>query len=295
MSRDSFVPRLILHGGLESAAYFARNKADKQKTLRDIAATAYETLRRGSAMDAVVEAVRRLEDCPLFNAGTGAVIQNDGVIRLSAAVMDGATRRFSGVMNIRDIQNPVLLARMLQDVPDRVLSGEEALAYARAQSIAFYNPETPQRRADFLARSTSMPQRSAPDGEKPFSTVGCVALDATGALAAATSTGGKGFEIPGRVSDSATVAGNYANAHAAISCTGIGEDIVSAACAAAIATRAEDGMTLKEACERSVQALHRIGGAAGCIALTPSGEWAATGTHPTLTWAMCDGSVTVFE
>ncbi|RZL45983.1 MAG: asparaginase, partial [Pedobacter sp.] len=122
-----------------------------------------------------------------------------------------------------------------------------------------------------------------------------VALDAEGNLAAATSTGGKGFEIPCRVSDSATVAGNYANQHAGISCTGVGEDIVSNATAAKIVTRVTDGFSLKDACDKSFAELKAFDGFAGVIGITSSGEIYHCDSHPYMVWASFDVNLQVFN
>jgi len=125
-------------------------------------------------------------------------------------------------------------------------------------------------------------------------TVGCVALDVFGNLAAATSTGGKGFEIPGRVSDSATTAGNYANAFAGISCTGVGEDIVSGAVASNTVTRVTDGMPLALAVEKTLSELKPFDGFAGVIGISSTGEIYHADTHPYMVWALCDEGVEIF-
>ena len=124
----------------------------------------------------------------------------------------------------------------------RLLSGKGAQNFAREHGFDYYNPEIPQRRWEYEKRLSDSIR---------LGTVGCVALDLHGDLAAATSTGGKGFEIPGRVSDSATAAGNYSNSFAGISCTGVGEDIVSGAVAVKIVTRVTDGLSLHYATEKN--------------------------------------------
>src|SRR5690606_12655053 len=116
-----------------------------------------------------------------------------------------------------------------------------------------------------------------------------------GNIAAATSTGGKGFEIPGRVSDSPTVAGNYANSFAGISCTGIGEDIVSAGLAVKIATRVTDGLSLKEAVERCFGELLPFNGFAGVIGISSKGEICHYDSHPYMVWAAYDKQMSVFQ
>jgi L-asparaginase len=120
-------------------------------------------------------------------------------------------------------------------------------------------------------------------------TVGCVALDADGKLAAATSTGGKGFEIPGRISDSATVAGNYVNAFCGVSLTGVGEDIVSNATAAKIVTRVTDGFTLERAFEKTFAELKPYDGFAGAISIDKDGNLFHQDSHPSMVFASFDG------
>ena len=120
-------------------------------------------------------------------------------------------------------------------------------------------------------------------------TVGCVAMDSHGKLAAATSTGGKGFELVGRISDSATVAGNYANQHCAVSCTGVGEDIVSNATAAKIVTRVSDGMTIEHAFDRTFLELKEIDGFAGAIGIDKYGNIFHKDSYPKMVFASFDG------
>lgn len=278
-------PKVILHGGFfsESGTNDDVKKA-KQNALREIAEKAYAYLKSHSAVETVAFTVSLLEDCDLFNAGTGSQIQGDGKIRMSAAIMDGTTSKFAGVINIEDVRNPVYIAQSLLHYEDSVLGGPEALSFARRIGVEHYNPETLQRRKEFE-------EKSAAAGK---GTVGCVALDAKGRLAAATSTGGKGFEMPGRISDSATVAGNYANAFAAVSCTGVGEDIVSGAVAAKIVTRVTDGFTLREAAEKTLRELKPYDGFAGIIAISAKGEIYHLDSHPYMVWAAFSSRVETF-
>ena len=242
---------------------------------------AFQYLSAHTALETVVYAVSLLEDDTLFNAGTGSQIQGDGKIRMSAAVMDGETQKMSGVINIEEVKNPVLVAERLLNYDDRILGGEGATAFARQQGFGEYSVETPQRRAEFEAKLAASGQ----------GTVGCVALDRQGKLAVATSSGGKGFEIPGRISDSATVAGNYANAHCAVSMTGVGEDIVSNATAVKIVTRVTDGMPIRDAFARTFEELLPYDGFAGAIAIDSRGTVFHQDSHPNMVFASFDGSV----
>jgi L-asparaginase len=279
--------KIILHGGFfsELGTTDAIKKA-KQQALAEIAKKSFDFLKNHTALQTVVYAVEQLEDNDLFNAGTGSQIQRDGKIRMSASMMDGVTQRFSGVINIEDVKNPIRVAERLMTVDDRVLGGEGATQFARGNGFEYFSTETEVRRKEYDSKLKA--SRSG--------TVGCVVLDLFGNLAAATSTGGKGFEIPGRISDSATVAGNFANAHCGVSCTGVGEDIVSAAIAAKIVTRVTDGMSLQQACEKTFAELKPYDGFAGAIAIDKNGTMYHLDSHPTMVFASYDGeSLKVFE
>jgi len=279
--------KVIIHGGFfsESSTNQETKKA-KQDALAEIVSKAYEFLATHTAVETVVYAVSLLEDNELFNAGIGSQIQSDGKVRLSASLMDGNTQKFSGVINLENVKNPIAVAQQLLQYDDRVLSGEGALAFARKNNFEYFDPITVQRQSEYEQKLNQQDRKG---------TVGCVALDGDGNLAAATSTGGKGFEIPCRVSDSATVAGNFANNFAGISCTGVGEDIVSGALAAKIVTRVSDGFTLKNACDKSFEELKHIDGFAGVVGITGDGEIYHCDSHPYMVWASFDVSLQVFN
>lgn len=274
-------PKLIIHGGFfsESSTDQATKQA-KQAALANIARRAHAYLLTHTALETVAFANELLENDALFNAGLGSQIQSDGQVRMSAAIMDAVSLRFGGVINIQHVQNPIRIAEQLLPYDDRVLGGEGANAFAQKLQAPFFDPRTPQRIAEFEAKAAA----------RGTGTVGCVALDAAGRLAAATSTGGKGFEMVGRISDSATVAGNYANAHCAVSCTGVGEDIVSAAVAVKIVTRVTDGLSMAQAFERTFAELKVIDGFAGAIGINAQGEIFHLDSHPSMVYAWTDGA-----
>lgn len=279
--------KLIIHGGFFSESSSSEEtKIAKQKALSEIVTSGYEYLQSHTALETVTYVVSLLEDHELFNAGTGGQIQSDGKLRMSASIMDGKSLRFSGVINIEDVKNPVQVALKLMDKEDRVLSGPGALAFARQHGFDYHNPITPQRQQEFEEKRNQRNNKG---------TVGCVALDAHGNIAAATSTGGKGFEIPCRVSDSATVAGNYANRFAGVSCTGVGEDIVNVGLALKIVTRVSDGMPLQQATEKSFDELKDFDGFAGVIAISSNGDIYHANSHPYMVWAAFDGRLQVFN
>jgi L-asparaginase len=279
--------KLIIHGGFFSeSATNQETKRAKQTALSEVVRLAYGYLQDHSAVETVVYAISLLEDNELFNAGLGSQIQSDGKVRLSASLMDGATQRFSGVINIEDVKNPIQVSEELLAYDDRVLSGSGALAFARVNGYEFFDPITHQRRKEYEERLNQ---------QQRLGTVGCVVLDRFNNLAAGTSTGGKGFEIPCRVSDSATVAGNFANSFAGISCTGVGEDIVNAALAAKIVTRVTDGFNLKDACEKSFGEMKEFDGFAGVIGIAKNGDVYHQDSHPYMVWASYDDEMRVFD
>ena len=198
---------------------------------------------------------------------------------MSAAIMDGETQKMIGVINIEAVKNPVQVAQILLDYDDRILGGSGATNFARAHGFESFSTEIPQRKAEYEAKLKSM----------GTGTVGCVALDQNGKIAVATSTGGKGFEIPGRISDSATVAGNYANAFCGVSLTGVGEDIVSNATAAKIVTRVTDGFSLEDAFTKTFSELKPYDGFAGAIAIDNQGNVFHQDSHPSMVFDSFDG------
>jgi L-asparaginase len=247
--------------------------------LERIVKQSYVFLTNHSALETVVFAVSLLEDDALFNAGIGSQIQSDRKIRMSAAVMDGSTQKMSGVINIEDVQNPIQVAQMLMNFDDRVLGGSGATNFARQNGFESFSTEIPQRRVEYETKLKA----------SGLGTLGCVALDKNNKIAVATSTGGKGFEILGRISDSATVAGNYANQFCGVSLTGVVEDIVSNASAAKIVTRLTDGFSLQEAFEKTFQELKTYDGFAEAIAIDCDGNIRHQDSHPTMGFASFDG------
>lgn len=272
--------KIIIHGGFFSeSSTNLETKIAKQAALLRIVKDSYEYLKLHTALETVVYAVSLLEDDELFNAGIGSQIQSDGKIRMSAALMDGTSMKMSGVINIEDVKNPIQVAEVLMNVDDRILGGSGATNFAREHGFEVFSTEIPQRKAEYEAKLKST----------GTGTVGCVALDSDGKIAVATSTGGKGFEIPGRISDSATVAGNYANAFCGVSLTGVGEDIVSGAVATKIVTRVTDGFSLEAAFEKTFNELKPFDGFAGAIAIDYNGNIYHQDSHPSMVFASFDG------
>jgi len=248
------------------------------QSLDGISRTLWTQLEAGSAaLDVAVEAAVLLEDDPLFNAGLGSKLQRDGAARLSAALMNGENARFSGVVNIEGILNPIRLCAHLQNERDRVLSGQGALERARALGLQEGDVRTP---------AAIDAWQQAIDGET--GTIGAIVLDNHGRIAASTSTGGRGMEGRGRVSDSCTVAGNYATQHAGVSCTGIGEDIVDGALAVRLVTAVEGGTPIRSAATAIEEQMLANNWKAGLIGLDASGTWAAIHTTGIMYWHAID-------
>lgn len=241
----------------------------------------------GAGIDAVNAAVRVLEDSPLFNAGHGAVLNSAGEVELDAAIMDGATRRAGAIAAVKRIKNPIDLARLVMDRSAHVLLvGEGAEAFAREQGVPmvpqdYFITEHRKKQLERIRRE----ELSGPDTRSPwqmeratdrFGTVGAVALDRRGDLAAGTSTGGIANKKPGRVGDSPLIgAGTYAdNATCAVSCTGHGEYFMRVVAAHEIAALiAHGGLTLRAAAERVAKMeLTELGGEGGLIAVDRQGH-----------------------
>ncbi|HKL62866.1 MAG TPA: isoaspartyl peptidase/L-asparaginase [Woeseiaceae bacterium] len=234
----------------------------------------------GSAMDAVTAAVVSLEDAPLFNAGRGAVFNHEGGHELDASVMDGASLAAGAVAAVRRVRNPVLAARaVLEHTSHVLLAGDGAEAFAREKGLAMVKPDwfsTPQRRAEWnRARAAAGTDGAAPPEKFSLGTVGAVALDAGGSLAAATSTGGLTNKRWGRVGDTPVIgAGTWAeNGVCAVSTTGDGEYLLRTAAAHEVAALIRHaGADLATAARRAIEErLAALGGSGGLIALDGAG------------------------
>ncbi|WP_250535384.1 isoaspartyl peptidase/L-asparaginase [Caballeronia sp. AZ10_KS36] len=299
----SAIPVIAIHGGAGTILRSAMStdaEARYHAALGDILRAGQRVLADGgSALDAVTEAVRLLEDCPLFNAGHGAVFTAAGTHELDASIMDGATLDAGAISCVTRVKNPVLAARRVLDVSEHVMfTGAGAEAFAQAQGLQFVDPSyfhTDARYQQWLnARgksgtlldhdaATRAAQQSQESGEddpidpkKKFGTVGAVALDARGHLAAATSTGGMTNKQAGRVGDAPLIgAGCYANdATCAVSTTGTGEMFIRMLAAYDVSAQMEyRGLTLEAAAEDVVmKKLPRIDGRGGLIAVDAHGN-----------------------
>lgn len=260
---------LIAHGG--AGNWRPGSEEDAVAGLREAVEKGRAVLRAGaSALDAVCATVVALEDNPIFNAGTGAVLNFDGFCELDACVMEGGgaapaetgsnTPRAGAVAALTRVKNPILVARKVMEETDHVmLAGEGALRFARVMGFPDHDPVTPARRADWEDKrkhldeilgkhSLRMRRFLKQHPEYAGGTVGAAAVDANGVLAAATSTGGVTMKLVGRVGDSPLPgAGNYASQRIAASATGTGEYVMRSLATRAISEAVERGASLEDA------------------------------------------------
>ncbi len=274
-------PALIVHGGCGTPpAGHEQPRYDACERAADVGWAILQSER--SAEEAVEAAVRRLEDEPVLNAGTGSYLQADGVARLDASLMtsDG---RAGAVAQVPGLKNPIRLARYLLEQDAHVmLSGREALELALRLGHEAAVVATPDKIAYWCNHLTDAYQRLdyermgadwKSENPRRLGTVGCVAVDAQGRLAAGTSTGGTGQCYPGRVGDTPIIgAGTYCTAKAAVSMTGVGERIMVLLCAKRLTDLRADGRDLEGAAGVVMEELARVEGAAGLIAIDASGN-----------------------
>jgi L-asparaginase / beta-aspartyl-peptidase len=246
----------------------------------------YAVLKRGgTSLEAVETVITALEDSPLFNAGKGAVFADDGSIELDASLMEGATRRCGAVASVKHIKNPISLARLVMERSNHVLmvsTGAEDFAVEQGITLVpqdYFFTEHQWRAFQGARAAAGKPALPRPAAVGDHGTVGCVAMDHAGHLAAGTSTGGLMGKRHGRVGDSPLIgAGTYADDRTcAVSCTGHGEDFIRAGVARDIAARIEyKGVTLAEACSAALAALPEASG--GVIAIDREGRIATPST-----------------
>ena len=279
-------PVLVMHGGAGVIRKDLTSEKEKlvRADLEEALNTGYAVLKSGgTSLDAVSKAIVVLEDSPRFNAGKGAVFTHDGKNELDAAIMDGATLRAGAIANVHRVKNPILLARAVMEKSTHVmLVGDGAEAFAQQVGITLVDPSYfrtderwPQLQEALKAERDK--QASTLGRAIHYGTVGAVALDAQGHLAAATSTGGMTDKRWGRVGDSPVIgAGTYANAHCAVSATGWGEYYIRAVAAHDICARVEYAKTpVKDAANAVVMdVVPKLGGDGGVIALDADGNFA---------------------
>lgn len=272
---------LAIHGGAGTilrSAITPTIEAEYRRGLEDALSAGWEILvRRGSSLDAVEAAVVSLEDFPLFNAGRGSVFTSEGKNEMDAAIMDGTNMKAGAVAFVRNIKNPVKLARLVMEQTEHVLlAGEGANQFAAQLGLEtepdkyFFTDHRWQQLQDAISAGRIQLDHSA----KPIGTVGAVACDSSGHLAGATSTGGMTNKKFGRVGDTALIgAGTYADDTCAVSCTGHGEFFILASTAHDVAARMKyKGLSLEDAARETIGHLTSIGGEGGLIAVDAHGN-----------------------
>lgn len=277
---------LAIHGGAGAISrdlYSEEEIKEYKEALFHGLRSGYSLLEKGgSAVDVVSQAVKILEDFPIFNAGRGSVLAADGRIQMDASIMCGKTFRCGAVTLVEKVKNPIMAARLVMErTPHRILGGADADRFAFENGLEMEEADyfKTEHRAEQLkeAQERGMIQldHDPGDGGDNSNTVGAVALDAKGNLAAATSTGGLTNKMPGRVSDSSIIgSGTYANNDTlAISATGTGDVFIqNVSCYDAHALMAYGKVPLAEACDQILSRVHLRDGRGGVIALTRSGE-----------------------
>ena len=281
--------KLVIHGGSGSmrrdGLTAELDEAGRAGLAAALAAGEAILAADGSALDAVEAAARVLEEDPCFNAGRGSVLAYDGHVELDASIMDGRDRRCGAVAGLRSTRAPISAARaVMEQSPHVLMSYEGADDFAREVGLEqvpnrwFQTAERRRQLAELLA-SGSDPF----DAELKYGTIGAVAVDANGHVAAATSTGGLTAKRWGRIGDSPLIgAGTYADDRAAaVSATGLGEIFIRAAAAHELCARIRlGGEGLRQALDGVLAEVEALGGSGGLIAVAPSGEAAWGFTTP---------------
>jgi len=283
---------LVIHGGagtIGRSDITPEKESEYRAGLERALTAGYEILKRGgSSLDATEAAVRVLEDDPHFNAGRGSVFTSAGTNEMDAAVMDGKTLAAGAVAVLKHVKNPISLARLVMEKSGHVMiDGEGAEAFAKENGVELVDQKYffTQARWEALQKIKAAEKKRTGGAGKAFiitdqdrhGTVGAVALDKNGNLAAATSTGGTTNKRPGRVGDSPVIgAGTYANnATCAVSATGDGEYFIRASVGHDISALIEyRGMSLKDAAQAVLDKVAKLGGTGGLIAIDHEGKMA---------------------
>ncbi len=272
---------IAVHGGAsEDSSFLQKNKKECERGLADAVQTGHHILKKGgSALDAVEATIKVLEDNPLFNAGRGSALNCKGEVEMDASIMDGHSLKAGAISMVRNIKNPISLARAVMEHTRHVFfSGYGAQEIARLQQLAL-EPDayfiTEHQYDEFFALNKQETQQDIL-AKKIMGTVGAVALDQFGNVVAGTSTGGTSNCLAGRIGDSCVIgAGCYANnSSCAVSGTGEGEFLITGAIAHSIAMYMElNKMSVQEACDYVIHTRNKHSkGQIGVISISPAGE-----------------------
>ena len=281
---------LAIHGGAGGdGSWRGLTSLDPERIrcLRNVLQSIGDALDSGSidALEAVTMAVELMENEPLFNAGIGSVLDEDGTVTMDASIMNGSDGAAGSVVNVRRIRHPIRAANcILKQGWPVMLNSEAADVFAINNGVEEVKPswlvtDLRQKQWDRWRENNARPGATDEDDSvldhdlEGMGTVGAVALDKNGDVAAATSTGGMTGKPKGRIGDTPIIgAGTWADQHIAVSCTGVGEAFIRTCAAHRLASKFESGLTLDEACSDVLGAVEPIGGRGGVIAVTAKGE-----------------------
>jgi len=276
---------IIVHGGAGRVKEHKRERV--LEGIKNAALAGFKVLQNGgSALDACEEAVKSLEDNPVFNAGTGSVLTLDGRCEMDAAIMKGSTLEAGAVAGVDNLKNPISLARKVMEETDHVLLiGDGAMKFARIMGFTEYNPITEERKKEWqelrerLLSGEPLHWHKIQDLLKKYpellrGTVGCVALDDNGEVVAGTSTGGVFLKLFGRVGDTPLLgAGTYATLFGGASATGIGEGIMRTVLAKTVCDFMRMGLSAEKAAQAGIDLInHTVKTETGIIAIDKNGN-----------------------
>ena len=286
--KESAVFSIVIHGGagtMDREKMSIEKELEYKKTLEEALNKGYEVLENnGNSERAVIEAIKVMEDSPLFNAGKGAVLDERGEASLDASFMTGKNLNAGAIAGVKKIKNPILAAySVMKNTPQVLLISEGADQFAKEQGLDMVDNSyfITERRKIQLQKNKALSQlqdkKKSSSSISKFGTVGCVALDKNGNLSAGTSTGGRSNKKWGRVGDVPIIgAGNYANNNTcAISATGWGEFFIRNVVAHDISSLYEyKNLDIKQAAKVSLEKVKKLGGSGGLIAIDKFGNYA---------------------
>lgn len=293
------IPIIVIHGGTSGLNLSKEEFSKRQKVMEESLRKGQEILKNnGSAIDAVIAAIKIMEDSPEFNAGKGSVFTSDGLNELDASIMDGKSKKAGAVASVRHIKNPIEGARLVMDKTwHTLIAGEGADKLAKENKLEmveqdYYFTKTRYNQLQDAKKKSDKPlldsNKKAHLGnytEPYLGTIGAIALDMNGNLAAATSTGGMTNKMTGRIGDSPIIgAGNYAdNDSVAVSCTGTGDIFMRVVAAHEVSSIYKYGkVSIQKATEETIKQVAELGGDGGIIAIDKYGNTGFAWTKNTL-------------
>jgi beta-aspartyl-peptidase (threonine type) len=276
-------PKIIVHGGARGLSEY---ESIRQNDVTTACEAAYEVLLQKGAIDAVEEAIKRMESSPYLNAGVGSYLQLDGRVRMDASIMKDDLSA-GAVIGIEDVEHPISIARRVMEATQHViLSGKLATSFAHSEGFPRYDPRTRERVDQWMDILEQVRTKTTYEqifhvheylktGKNSLGTVGCVAIDTNGHIAAGTSTGGRRIDVPGRVGDSGILgAGTYCSKFGGVSCTGTGEKILVLGLAKEVINhlRYNQQKDAHEAAKHGIEELHSMNASGGLICIDQHGN-----------------------